>query len=140
MTIRYPRVFIVALALCALYVAIMMVVLTAAGECAGWTNKAGVCVAASILEAEFKDYKDGQPPPIESADAQLRQLGWNYDDLSAKWHACQANLSNATLAERQNAVKSADDAMFKRLNDAAPAGKVWDQNAGRYVEKKESGK
>lgn len=111
--------------------------------CDGWTNAAKVCVSASILESTFKDYKPENPPPSEAALSQIRQLAWNYDDMTAKWHACEANLSNATLKDRQAAVKSADEAMIQRLNDVAPVGKngkkqIWSLQEGRYTEAPEA--
>lgn len=101
--------------------------------CDGWANKAGVCIAGSILEADFGAYQTGQPPPLEAAASELRATTRAKDDVVAAWHACEASLAKTTADERRKASEAADEAMFTRLNAAAPAGQVWSRAEGKYV-------
>lgn len=110
-----------------------------AAPCDGWTNAAKVCVSSAVLELEFKTYTADQPPPIELALAQARNMALESAANAGKWHACEANLANATLPDRQQSVKTANEAAVKRLNDVAPMGangqkQHWDDSVGKYVD------
>jgi hypothetical protein len=75
------------------------------------------------------------PPLVEVLGSQLRAKQQELDLMTARWHAAEARLFDATAEARKQQVEADNQAMLERLEAAAPTGFTWNTAAGRYVPK-----